>query len=291
MDNYSTKWIKVSEPFPHVAHIELARGPVNAFSQEFWRSYGKLFDSLVADGVDVRAAVVSSAFPKIFTAGLDLGDAGNLGGDGADTSRDGARSSLAMRKMLLEFQHAIGAPERSPFPVIAATHSHVIGLGVDLISACDIRYAAADSKFSIKEVDIGLAADIGSLAFLPHITGNHSLVRELAYTARPFSAAEAEKIGFLSKVVPGSRDEVVKEALELARFISTKSPIAVSGSKHLITHARDHSVPENLAYTGAWNAHALMTNDILENLQATKQKRKANFAPLKVPSRLDGPKL
>jgi delta(3,5)-delta(2,4)-dienoyl-CoA isomerase len=91
-----------------------------------------------------------------------------------------------------------------------------------------------------QEVDIGLAADIGSLAFLPHITGNHSLIRELAYTARPFSAAEAEKIGLLSKVVPGSRDEVVKEALELARVISTKSPIAVSGSKHLITHARDH---------------------------------------------------
>lgn len=128
-------------------------------------------------------------------------------------------------------------------------------------------------------MDIGLAADIGSLAYLPHITGNHSLVRELAYTARPFNAVEAEKIGLLSKVVPGSRDEVVKEALELARFISTKSPIAVSGSKHLITHARDHrfvfnplieiawylknefrSVPENLAYTGAWNAHALMTN-------------------------------
>lgn len=111
-----------------------------------------------------------------------------------------------------------------------------------------------------QEVDIGLAADIGSLAYLPRITGNHSLVRELAYTARYFSAAEADKIGLLSKVVEGSQEQVVKEALELARFITTKSPIAVSGSKHLITHARDHNVPENLAYTGSWNAHALMTN-------------------------------
>ncbi|KAF5309764.1 hypothetical protein D9611_013577 [Ephemerocybe angulata] len=291
MDKYSTKWLKVSEPFPHVLHVELARAPVNAFSQEFWQSYGRLFDSIVEDGLDVRAAVVTSVFPKIFTAGLDLGDAGSLGSDGADTTRDGARSSLAMRKKLLEFQYAIGAPERCPFPVIAAVHGHVIGLGVDMISACDIRYAAADSNFAIKEVDIGLAADIGSLAFLPHITGNHSLVRELAYTARTFSAAEADKIGLLSKVVPGSKDEVTKEALELARFISTKSPIAVSGSKHLITHARDHSVPDNLAYTGAWNAHALMTDDILENLRATKAKTKANFAPLKVPSRFAGAKL
>ena len=161
--------------------------------------------------------------------------------------------------------------------------------------------------FVIQEVDIGLAADIGSLAYLPRITGNHSLVRELAYTARTFSAAEADKIGLLSKVVEGSQEQVVKEALELARFISTKSPIAVSGSKHLITHARDHNVPENLAYTGAWNAHALMTNvselpifrilaievpqDISENLRAAKTKTKANFAPLKVPSRLEGAKL
>ena len=75
-----------------------------------------------------------------------MGDAGALGGDGADTTRDGARSSLAMRKKLLEFQQAIGAPERCPFPVIAAVHGHVIGLGVDMICACDIRYAAADSR-------------------------------------------------------------------------------------------------------------------------------------------------
>lgn len=89
-------------------------------------------------------------------------------------------------------------------------------------------------------MDIGLAPDVGSLAFLPKITGNHSLIRELTYTARTFSAAEAEKIGLLSKVVEGGRDEVVKAALELAKFIATKSPVAVSGSKHLITHSRDH---------------------------------------------------
>jgi delta(3,5)-delta(2,4)-dienoyl-CoA isomerase len=89
-------------------------------------------------------------------------------------------------------------------------------------------------------VDIGLAPDVGSLAFLPKITGNHSLIREFTYTARTFSAAEAEKIGLLSKVVEGGRDEVVKAALELANFIATKSPVAVSGSKHLITHSRDH---------------------------------------------------
>lgn len=129
-----------------------------------------------------------------------------------------------------------------------------------------------------QEVDIGLAPDIGSLAFLPKITGNHSLVRELTYTARGFSADEARELGLVSRVVEGGRDEVVREALALATFVAGKSPVAVSSAKHLITHSRDHryvpptslfcrrvgncldSVPENLAYTGAWNAAALMTN-------------------------------
>ena len=156
------------------------RGPVNAFSTEFLQTYGRLFDSLTEDGYDVRAVVLSSAFPKIFTAGLDctwpilfyfyffsqsfiwiqcpplcvsstVHETSILGGgDSTDSSRDNARASLETRKKLLAFQHAVAAAERAPFPVIAAVHGHVIGLGVDLISACDIRYAASNSSFSIK---------------------------------------------------------------------------------------------------------------------------------------------
>lgn len=109
-------------------------------------------------------------------------------------------------------------------------------------------------------MDIGLAADVGSLAYLPKITGNQSLLRELAYTARNFTAVEAEKLGLVSRVVQGGRDEVVQAALELAKTIVKKSPIAVSGTKRLVSHARDHSIGENLAYTQSWSAHALMTN-------------------------------
>jgi len=124
--------------------------------------------------------------------------------------------------------------------------------------ACDIRYAASNTSLSIKvrtelvvlcklirlarqEVDIGLAADIGTLARLPKITGNQSLVRELAYTAEFFPATTAEKIGLVSKVVDGGREEVIAAALESAKKIALKSPVAVSGTKHLLTHARDHS--------------------------------------------------
>ena len=92
-----------------------------------------------------------------------------------------------------------------------------------------------------QEVDVGLAADIGTLARLPKVAGNQSLVRELAFTGRDFSAQEAAQAGFVSRLVKGGRDEVVKAALELASLIAKKSPIAVVGTKRVLLHARDHS--------------------------------------------------
>ncbi|KAJ6478024.1 Delta2-dienoyl-CoA-isomerase [Mycena vulgaris] len=282
-ESLSSKWLLVSEPSPCVLHIELSRNPVNAFSIEFWRAYGALFDRITDEGRDVRAAVLSSAFPKIFTAGIDLVDAAkmNTGGLTGVTGVDAARSTLAMLRDIKEFQHAINAPERCPFPVIVAVHGLVLGLGVDIISACDIRYAAEPTKFSIMEVDVGLAADIGTLAHLPKITGNHSLMRELAYTARPFSAADAERLGLVSRVVPGGRAEVIAAALELAGVIARKSPIAVSGSKRILLHARDHTVAENLEFTAVWNSAAIQTQDVTESLQASKGKRAAQFPALR----------
>jgi delta(3,5)-delta(2,4)-dienoyl-CoA isomerase len=89
-------------------------------------------------------------------------------------------------------------------------------------------------------VDIGLAADGGSLAYLPKITGNESLLRELAYTARSFSSDEALRLGLVSRIVEGGMDAVVGAALHLAKEIALKSPVAVSGTKHLLLHSRDH---------------------------------------------------
>lgn len=262
------------------------RKPVNAFPFGFWREYGALFDKLAEDPSDIRVVVLSSSLPKLFTAGLDLESAMDLGNAGAEPNSDSARASLATRKWLSELQHAIGAPGRCPFPAIAAVHGAVLGLGVDVIAACDIRFAASSATFAIKEIDVGFAAGLGTLAYLPKITGNQSLVRELAYTGRAFSAVEAEKLGLVSKIVDGGRDQVVAAALDLAKDIASKSPVAVFGSKHLLTHSRDHTVAENLQYTSAWNGAALMTEDISESLRAMKSKDIPKFATLKVSSKL-----
>jgi len=249
---------------------------VNAFSEQFWKLYGQVFDQVNEGAEDIRAIVLSSSLPKIFTAGIELSEVGLM----IPGAPDPARRALDIRRFLLDFQRSIGAPERCRCPVIVAVHGPVIGLGIDLISYCDIRYAASDATFCIKEVDAGLAADIGTLAFLPKITGNHSLVRELSYTARPFSASEAEKLGLVSKVVEGGRDAVTRSALELAAIIASKSPLAVAGTKHLITHARDHPVAENLAYTALWNAAGLQTKDTGEGVASIKAKRPPTFSKL-----------
>ena len=170
---------------------------------------------------------------------------------------DVARAAFHLGQHVREFQHAIAAPERCPFPVIAAIHGLALGLAIDMMAACDVRYAASNASFSVKvcpyssclrkkvtleqEVDVGIAADIGTLARLPKITGNQSLVHELAYSALSFSAAEAKELGLVSKVVEGGRQEVLNAALELAGTIAEKSPVAVMGTKRLLIHARDHT--------------------------------------------------
>ena len=118
---------------------------------------------------------------------------------------------------------------------------------------------AIHSNIPLQEAQLGLAADIGSLARIPKIAGNQSLVRELALTARDFSAAEGEKLGLVSRVVPGSRNQVIEEALKVARLIAANSPIAVVGTKRVLLHSRDSTVDENLEYVAAWNASMLQT--------------------------------
>jgi delta(3,5)-delta(2,4)-dienoyl-CoA isomerase len=156
---------------------------------------------------------------------------------------DTGRRALLTRAHLRDFQNAIGAPARIPQPVIAAIHGTAFGLALDLLCAVDVRWAASDAAFSIREVDVGLAADTGTLARMPKLAANASLVHELALSARTFGAEEAlRSLGFVSRVVPGSRAEVVRAAIvEFAEVVARKSPVAVVGTKQFITHALNHS--------------------------------------------------
>jgi Delta3,5-Delta2,4-dienoyl-CoA isomerase len=128
--------------------------------------------------------------------------------------------------------------------VICVLHGPSLGIAIDISSACDIRIAVQDTKLSIKEVDIGLAADLGSLQRFPRVVGNDSWTRELAFSGRFFSASEALERGFVSYVLD-TKEAAVNKAMEIARLLASKSPVAVQGTKTLLNYSRDHSVRED----------------------------------------------
>ncbi|CUA67579.1 hypothetical protein RSOLAG22IIIB_07447 [Rhizoctonia solani] len=279
MSDFSgNKLVKVTTPLgdSSVLLVELNRGPVNAFNQPFWEELGSTFDKISRDGT-VRAVVLSSTNPKIFTAGLDLADTGSLANQ---DNLDPARQAVKLRDHILHFQSCISAIERCTQPVIAAVNGIAYGLAIDILCACDVRYSSSKTRFSIKEVDVGLAADIGTLSRLPKITGNESLLRELAFTAREFGPVEAIQLGMVSRVVEGGRDEVVVAALELAKTIAAKSPVALVGTKRFLLHARDHSVEQSLEYQATWNAAMLQSSDTTEAFKAFATKKPPRFNPL-----------
>ena len=157
--------------------------------------------------------------------------------------------------------------------------SFLILVGMDLISACDIRFCSQDAKFCIKEVDVGLAADVGTLQRLPKIIGNDSLIRELTYTARNMLADEALRCGLVSRVYE-NRATMVKEAMNVAKQIAEKSPIAISGSKHNLVYARDHTVDDGLNYVATWNAMMLQSEDVPKAAMAFLTKKRPVFSKL-----------
>ncbi|KAK4068742.1 uncharacterized protein Triagg1_7102 [Trichoderma aggressivum f. europaeum] len=272
------KFFTVTSPKPFVAHVQIQRpDKLNAFSEAMWLEFGRVFQQLSADA-DVRTVVLSGAGDKAFTAGLDVQSASQ------DTTlmsdqKDPARKAKAIRAQIEGFQGSIGAMEKCEKPVIAAMHGIALGLAIDISCTADIRICASNTRFSVKEVDIGLAADIGTLARLPKIVGSTSWVKDVCLTARDFSAQEALAVGFVSQVHE-SKEKTVQVAIDLAANIAEKSPVAVQGTKELLNHARDHSTVDTLRYTQLWNSVALQGADFPAAILSVLKKQKPTFAKL-----------
>ena len=195
------------------------------------------------------------------------------------SDKDPARVSLRLRALIDDFQACISSLEQCGRPVIGVVPGHAIGLALDILSAVDVRYAAKDATFSIREAAIGLAADIGSLQRLPKVVGNDSLARELAFTARDFSADEALRLGLVSRV-ENDREAALRAAVETAKVITQRSPIAVTGTKTALVYSRDHSVPEGLHYMQLLNGALLQTEDLGASITAVMQKQPPRFSKL-----------
>ncbi|KAF2744631.1 ClpP/crotonase [Sporormia fimetaria CBS 119925] len=276
-NDYKYDYFNVTFPAEYVAHVEINRPEkMNAFFEQMWLNLSAIFRKLSHDP-SVRAVVLTGAGERAFTAGLDVKAASQ--GTLSRESSDAARSAALLRRHILEFQDCITDVEKCEKPVIAVLHEISFGLALDLSLACDIRLSTANTKFSVKEVDIGIAADIGTLSRLPHAVGNASWVKDVCLTARIFGSEEALRVGLVSGVY-ANKTEAVAKALETAKTIASKSPVATMGTKEILNYSRDRTVADGLQYTAVWNMGMLQTRDVKDAMLSGLEKRKPTFAKL-----------
>lgn len=253
-----------------------------------WLELHTIFTHL-SDSPSTLAIVLSGAGPRAFTSGLDTAAFATDPNFDSPDHDDPARKSHRLRRHIDTFQSCITAVANCQKPVIAAIHGYCFGLGIDLSVCADVRICHAAASFSVKEVDIGIAADIGTLSRLPKVVGSGSWVKDVCLSGRVFASVEAAQQGLVSRVVggqsgggekDGGRGAVVKAAMEWAEIVASKSPVAVQGTKEILNWSWDRSVADGLRYTSVWNSAMLQCDDVKEATMAGRMKKKARFAKL-----------
>jgi enoyl-CoA hydratase len=255
-----------------VATIALNRpDKANAMSEPMWYEIGQAMEWL--DGTPEARVGVIKGRGRYFTSGIDLAMLMGLGSQIEDDC-DGRRREK-LRRLILKLQDTLSSIERCRKPVLAAVHGACIGGGIDLITACDMRYCSANAYFTVKEIDVGMTADVGTLQRLPHLVGE-GMARELAYTGRRVEGPEAQQMRLVNRCFD-TPEALHEGVMEIARSIAAKSPLSIRGCKEMITYARDHSVADGLNYVATWNAAMLMSKDLFEAGAANMQKRDPVF--------------
>ena len=253
----------------HVAHVSINRpDKANSLNQQAWADMKAIFES--ADKNPEIRCIVLSGEGKNFCAGIDLSMLMNI--TGLDHIKCQARKREKFIEDLVYLQDCISSIEKCRKPVLAAIQKACVGGGVDVISACDMRYSTEDAYFSVKEVDMGLVADIGTMQRLPKIIA-YGMACEMAYTGRKVFGPEAEKIGLVNRCY-ADKATMMEEVIKVAENIASKSPVVIRGSKQVLQYTRDHSVEEGLKHIQLWNAAMIFSTDIQEAFAATMQKRK-----------------
>lgn len=257
----------------HVAHLVLNRPEaMNTMHPTFWRELDEVLTQLHTEGT-ARALVISST-GKHFSAGMALETfSGAIAMD--DKSPEGR---AAIFDLLTDMQATFTKIEALRIPVICAIQGGCIGGAVDMVTAACIRYATADAFFCIQEINIGMVADVGTLQRLPKLIP-FAVVKEMAYTGRRLPAQRALAYGLVNEVFD-TPEAMLSAALQCAKEIASKPPIAIWGTKQAVNYARDHSVEDSLRQMG-WLQGAIWSNaHVRESITAMKEKRAGSFTPL-----------
>ncbi|XP_059618277.1 delta(3,5)-Delta(2,4)-dienoyl-CoA isomerase, mitochondrial-like isoform X2 [Phlebotomus argentipes] len=270
--------LQVNSPSPFVYHVELDNPKKsNAINSDMWKAIGECFAHLHGNP-DCRSIVLSGS-GKNFCAGIDLMSMMSLGQE-LSQHEDVGRKGRVMEQKIRQYQDAISSIEHCVKPVIAAIHGACVGAGVDMITATDMRYCSSDAWMQVKEVEIGMAADVGTLQRLPKVVGSQSLARELCFTGRRMDSEEALKCGLVNRVVK-TKEELLTLALETAKQIASLSPVAVQNTKKSIIYSLNRSNQEGLDHIREINCLSLQSEDFLKAVMAAATKGEpAEFAKL-----------
>jgi len=257
-----------------VAQIELCRPErMNTMTPAFFPALRDAVQSLV-DEARTRVLVIAST-GRHFSAGMAL-DVFADAAAGIDTSS--ARQRLRFQHMLRRLMTCFQVIDDANFPVICAIQGGCIGGALDLALACDIRVCSADAFFTVQEIQIGMAADLGTLQRLPKIVAP-GVARQMAYTGERVGAQHAAEIGLVNAVLP---DAVAlrNHALTLAGEIAAKSPLALAASKIALNHARDHGTAEALEQMVQMQSALFDIDEMARAIAAWKDKTAPAFDPL-----------
>jgi enoyl-CoA hydratase len=263
-----------------IAHITLNRPDKrNSMIPSFWYELPEIVHD-IDNHAKARVIVISSTGPH-FSSGMDLATFSNDPDISAstDAKRDAKiRRGAAFYDTASHMQKSFSCLENCRIPVIAAIQGGCLGGGVDMVTACDMRYATEDAFLSIFEINIGMTADVGTFPRLVKLIPE-GIVRELAYTGRRMYAPEAMRTGLVNQVFPDQK-AMLETVMTIARDIASKPPLAVFGCKRMINYARDHSTADGLDYISIWNASMLQPAEMQEAMQANSEKRPGDFVDL-----------
>lgn len=262
----------------NIAHVILNRPEKrNSMIPAFWNELPDIIRD-IDENSRARVIVISSTGPH-FTSGLDVSSFAKIEDEDPEEKRAariraGSDFYAAVRNM----QDSFTAIEECRIPVIAAIQGGCIGGGVDLITACDMRYATDDAFITIFETNIGMTADVGTFPRITKLIAD-GIARELAYTGRRMPANEANDVGLVNKVF-SNQEEMMQAVMAIASNIASKAPLAITGCKRMMNYSRDHSIADSLDYIAIWNASMLQREEILEAMQANAEKRPGDFVDL-----------
>lgn len=259
----------------HIAHVEFSRPEsMNSMNQAFWVELPQCMRA-IESLTDARVIVISS-MGKHFSAGMDLSvfsDSSTM-----PQSKDPSRMAEGLRRLVLQLQATLSSLEEIRLPVLTAIQGGCIGGALDLVCASDSRYCSADAYFTIKETELGMTADVGTLQRLPKLIPA-GVVKELAFTGRKFTAQEALQFGFINRIYD-DQESLIEGVMDIAKTIATNSPLAVTGCKEMLNYSRDHSVEDSLKYMATWQAGMFRPNDMMKTFQAKAMKTQAQYDDL-----------